>query len=100
MYAEAVFQLPFASKGDKALVDVGRYIRVDMQIEFRDAYLVDKAVNLSFQLVGEENARPDLSRSIASGAGFFDIDVHGWAHTLARDLHEPELAQRKDILFS
>ena len=35
---------------------------------------------------------------MASGAALLNGYVHGWAHTLARNLHQSELAQRQDVV--
>ena len=56
MYAETIFELPLSTKGNKPFVDVGSYIWMNVSIELCDANLVDKAVNLSFQLVCKEYA--------------------------------------------
>ena len=49
--SESVFHLPFSLQGPHPLIDVGSYIRMHVQMEFLYAYLVDKAVNLSLQLI-------------------------------------------------
>lgn len=74
MYAQSVFHLPLSLQRDESLVDVGSHVWVYVKIECLYSNLVDKPVNLTFQLVGENNARLNLSLSEAGGVkkGAFD----------------------------
>ena len=98
MHAKAIFKLPFAFEAYHALVDVRCNIRMYVQVELSDAYLVDELVNLSFQLVGKQNARLNFSRTVAGRAGLLDVDIHGGSHALSGDLHQSELAKWQDVV--
>ena len=87
MYAQSVFHLPLSLQRDESLVDVGSHVWVYVKIECLYSNLVDKPVNLTFQLVGENNARLNLSLSEAGGAYLFHIHIHSRTDTLARNLH-------------
>ena len=92
-HTRAVLHLPAALQGNKALIDVCRYIRMHVQVEFLDSNLVDQVINLALKLICEEDARLDGALAETSGTGLFDAYVHRRAHTLTRDLHQSELRQ-------
>ena len=69
-----------------------------VQVEFLDSNLVDQVVNLALKLICKEDARLDGALAETSGTGLFDAYVHSRAHTLARDLHQSELRQGKDVV--
>ena len=68
MNPHPVLYLPLSFQGDKAFVDVGGNIGMNVQIELLYSDLVHQPVDLPFQLVGEENARADLARAETGGA--------------------------------
>ena len=51
---ETILQLPSAEHGDEPLVDVGGYVRVNVQLETFCVECVDQIVNLVLKRVGEE----------------------------------------------
>ena len=71
---------------------------MDVQVEPLHADFVNQSVNLSLQLIREKNTGTDLSSPETGRAGFVNVDIHGRAHTLARDLHQSKLAQWQDIV--
>ena len=56
-YSYSVFHLPFALQRQQTLVDVGRNVWMDMEMELLNANFVDQLVNLALKLVGEKYAR-------------------------------------------
>lgn len=67
MYSQSVSHLPLSLQRDESLVDVGSHVWVYVQIECLYSNLVDKPVNLTFKLVGEDDARLYLSLAEAGG---------------------------------
>lgn len=72
---------------------------MDMQGEFLHFQLVDQIVDLTFQGIGKQDGRFDFPLSETNGTVFIGSDIHGRTYPLARDLHQSEFAQRKDVVF-
>ena len=98
MDTHTVFHNPPVFQRYEALIDVGGNVRMNMQVELADAYLVDQAVNLALQLVRKQDRRLDFALAKAGGAGFFYVDIHSRTDTLTRNLHQSELRQRQDVV--
>ena len=82
-----IFKLPLTFQAQHSLINVCSHIGMDVKREMLDANLVDQIVNLSLQLVGEQDAGLDFARSIASGASLLHIHVHRRSYPLPGDLH-------------
>ena len=87
MYPKAIFEFPATLYGEQPLVDIRGHIRVYVQIERLDAYLIHKAVYLALELFRKQDARLYLSCTEARRTRLLHIDIHRRAHALARYLH-------------
>ena len=87
LHSHAIFELPLSFEAHEALVDVSGHIGVDMERKVFDSTLIDPLVDLSLQLVGEQDAGLDFARSIASGTSLLHIHVHRRSYPLPGDLH-------------
>ena len=71
---------------------------MDVQVELLNANLIDKAVNLTLQLVGEKETRLYGSLAETGGAGLFYVYIHSRSNALTCNLHQSELRQRQYVV--
>lgn len=81
---------------ETALFQVGMDIGVRNEGKFFLVRRGEDILEARLYLVHHDEAALDGSRTVAERALLLHVDLHGGTDTLARNLHQPELAQRQD----
>ena len=97
-HAEAKAPLPAFLDREQPLVEVSSHVGMHVQGEVLDAQLVVEKFYLALEHLVEEETALDCTCSVTSGAGLIHLHVHHGTHTLACDLHKPELGQGQDVV--